>query len=101
MKDYRNPFKFRSSEQQDQQGLIRFLRTFGADVLDLLPEDLWELPLVIRSAPGGGKTSLLRTFTVEAIEAISSGAEEMDELGQRLEDLRAVEGGGPPCSEQS
>ena len=95
MKDYRNPFKFRSSEQQDQQGLIRFLRTFGADVLDLLPEDLWELPLVIRSAPGGGKTSLLRTFTVEAIEAISSGAEEMDELGQRLEDLRAVEGGRP------
>lgn len=95
MKDYRNPFKFRSSEHQDHQGLIRFLRTYGADVLDLLPEDPWSLPLVIRSAPGGGKTSLLRTFTTESLNVISSGAEDMEELEQRLQDLSALDGRKP------
>ena len=91
MRSYRNPFRYRTSEQQQQQGLQRFLRTYGADVLDLLPEELWDRPLVIRSAPGGGKTSLLRAFTVDAVQAIAARPDDFDELHRRLVDLGVLE----------
>lgn len=95
MKSYRNPFRARTSEQQQQQGLHRFLRTYGADVLDLLPDDLWDLPVVIRSAPGGGKTSLLRVFTVEALQVIASRPDEFDDLHRRMIEIGALESAGP------
>ena len=95
MRSYRNPFRYRTSEQFHQQGLHRFLRTYGADVLDLLPEELWDRPLVIRSAPGGGKTSLLRAFTADALQTIASRPDEFDELYRRMSDLGAIEGGRP------
>jgi hypothetical protein len=91
MRSYRNPFRYRTSEQQQQQGLQRFLRTYGADVLDLLPEELWDRPLVIRSAPGGGKTSLLRAFTVDSLQAIASRPDDFDELHRRMVDLGVLE----------
>lgn len=94
MRSYRNPFRYRTSEQQDQQGLQRFLKTYGADVLDLLPEELWDRPLVIRSAPGGGKTSLLRAFEVETLQLVLSRPEEFDDLHRRMNDLGVIENEG-------
>lgn len=91
MRSYRNPFRYRTSEQQQQQGLQRFLRTYGADVLDLLPDELWDRPLVIRSAPGGGKTSLLRAFTIDALQLIAARPDDFDELHRRMIDLGALE----------
>ena len=95
MKSYRNPFRARTSEQLQEQGLHRFLRTYGADVLDLLPDDPWDRPVLIRSAPGGGKTSLLRAFTVEALQAIAARPDDYEDLHRRMSDLGAVDVSGP------
>lgn len=56
----RNPFRIRASQRSvsDEQ----FVRLFGSSALEVLEEldDPWSEPLFIRSAPGGGKTTLLR-----------------------------------------
>lgn len=67
MKDVRNPFRLQTAESIDSDA--DFLRLFGPGVLDLLPEDaLRGRPLFIRSAPGGGKTSLLKLFTPSVLQ---------------------------------
>ncbi len=91
MKAYRNPFRTRTQEQLDQQGLLRFLRTYGADVLDYLPDELWDRPLVVRSAPGGGKTSLLRVFTSAALDAIQTRPTDFEDLYQHMLELGAID----------
>lgn len=55
MRSYVNPFRARTSEQVAHQGLDRYLRSFGADALDLLPDELWDRLVLIRSAPGRGR----------------------------------------------
>lgn len=93
MKSYRNPFRYRTSEQESRQGLQRFLRTFGPGALDLLPEGLWDRLVVIESAPGAGKTSLLRTFTVEALTEIAKNPEDYVDLHARMTGPGVIEGG--------
>jgi hypothetical protein len=67
MKDIRNPFRLQTAESIDSDA--DFLRLFGYGVLDLLPNDaLSGRPLFIRSAPGGGKTSLLKLFTPSVLQ---------------------------------
>ena len=95
MKSYRNPFRARTSEQMQQQGLHRFLKTYGADVLDLLPDDPWDRPVLIRSAPGGGKTSLLRVFTIDALQAVIARPDDYEDLHRRMSDLGALDVTGP------
>lgn len=69
MKDVRNPFRLQTAESIDSDS--NFLRLFGHGVLDLLPEDaLTGRPLFIRSAPGGGKTSLLKLFTPSVLQHV-------------------------------
>lgn len=59
----RNPFRLRASKRSvhDEQ----FVRLFAAGALDLLNdvEDPWSGVVFLRSAPGGGKTTLLRLLT--------------------------------------
>jgi hypothetical protein len=58
----RNAFSIRTSEQSAPDEI--FARYFAPEVLAVLPEDLFATSaLVLRSSPGGGKTSLLRMFT--------------------------------------
>ncbi len=62
MRDLRNPFRLQHSESIETD--VEFLNLFEPAVLDILPPDASKgHPLFIRSAPGGGKTSLLRVFT--------------------------------------
>lgn len=62
MKEIRNPFRMRTAENLEQEQI--FLKLFGEQVLDVLPEnDLWTKRQIFSSAPGGGKTSILRLFT--------------------------------------
>ncbi len=69
MKDVRNPFRLQTAESIDSDA--DFLRLFGHGVLDLLPDDaLSGRPLFIRSAPGGGKTSLLKLFTPSVLQHV-------------------------------
>ena len=59
MRGVRNPFRLTTAESIETDA--DFLRLFGPGVLDLLPEGATSGQLLfIRSAPGGGKTTLLR-----------------------------------------
>ncbi|WP_216922903.1 hypothetical protein [Synechococcus sp. CCAP 1479/9] len=91
MKDVRNPFRLQTAESIDSDA--DFLRLFGFGVLDLLPaEALTGRPLFIRSAPGGGKTSLLKLFTPSVLQHLMrvKGNETVKELFGKLKGLGAV-----------
>ena len=67
----RNPFYLRATEQITDD--YSFLKYFSPDVLDLFKSDgmeVWDKPLVIRSSPGGGKSSLLRAFSAELLAKV-------------------------------
>ena len=93
MRPHWNPFRSRSSEQQ--RDVRSFLRNFGAGVLELLPETLWDRPLVIRSAPGGGKTSLMRLFTADSLTQIADRRDDFQTLASLLDELGAFHNGRP------
>lgn len=89
--DVRNPFRLQTAESIGSDA--DFLRLFGYGVLDLLPEDaLTGRPLFIRSAPGGGKTSLLKLFTPSVLQHLVAmkGNEAVKELFGKLKGLGAV-----------
>lgn len=68
----RNPFYIRTAEQAETEE--QFLSLFSLEVLDLLPEDgSWNRFLPIESAPGGGKSTLLRLFTPTVLTTIANG----------------------------
>ena len=91
MKDVRNPFRLQTAESIDSDS--DFLRLFGHGVLDLLPEDaLSGRPLFIRSAPGGGKTSLLKLFTPSVLQHLVAmkGNDAVKDLFVKLKGLGAI-----------
>jgi hypothetical protein len=93
MKDLRNPFRLQAAEHIESD--TDFLKLFGPGVLDLLPEIApFARPQFIRSAPGGGKTSLLKLFTpsvLHALIALRDYEEGYRELFQRLKQLDVVD----------
>src|SRR5262245_25921733 len=93
MRPHWNPFRSRSTEQQ--RDVRSFLRNFGAGVLEMLPETLWDRPLVIRSAPGGGKTSLMRLFAADSVIQVADHQDDFPALASRLEDNGALRDGRP------
>jgi hypothetical protein len=97
MRSYVNPFRSRTSEQVAQQGLDRYLRTFGPDALDLLPDELWERPLIIRSAPGAGKTSLLRAVSADALRVLALRRSAYEDLVRQLQAIGALDAAGRPA----
>ena len=68
MRELRNPFRWRASE--NIVGDSTFLRLFGVKALEVLPQDPWSRLMVLRSAPGGGKTTLMRVFTPSALSTL-------------------------------
>jgi hypothetical protein len=91
VKEVRNPFLLQTAESIDSDS--DFLRLFGHRVLDLLPDDaLTGRPLFIRSAPGGGKTSLLKLFTPSVLQnlVVMKANEATKDLFSKLKALGAV-----------
>lgn len=99
MKTPRNPFRLRRSESIDSDAT--FLSLFEPGILDVLPADAWkERVQVIRSAAGGGKTSLMRLFAPGALQTLHAmhmhrTDEQITELFQKLKELGAIDEGGP------
>src|SRR6266851_3295968 len=96
MRESRNPFRLRASESIESDGT--FLRLFGPGMLDLLaPGEEWDKPQVFRSAPGGGKTSLLRLFTPGVLSTLYAQrrVEDLKELWDRMTSLGVVDEDGP------
>jgi hypothetical protein len=67
----RNPFRLRASQRsvRDEQ----FVKLFAAGALDLLndADDPWSSLVYLRSAPGGGKTTLLRLLTPGPLKKVA------------------------------
>ena len=96
MREARNPFRLRASEHIESD--TTFLHLFEPAMLDLLPkEQLWERVRIFRSAPGGGKTSLMRLFTPHVLLTLHAYRTTNDykELYNRLQDLGAISEAGP------
>ena len=93
MRPHWNPFRSRSTEQQ--RDVRSFLRNFGAGVLEMLPKTLWDRPLVIRSAPGGGKTSLMRLFAADSLIHIADRRDDFQILASLLDEVGAFHHGRP------
>lgn len=92
----RNPFYMRFAEQIDSD--LVFLQLFSPEVIDVLPADhIWDRTNILRSAPGGGKTSLLRVFAPGSLVALtlSRSDDRYKELFVRLRSLGAVDDQGP------
>lgn len=88
-----NPFRLRYTEQQ--RDTAAFVRTFGVDMLDVLPgdESIWDRLVVIRSASGAGKTSTLRVLTPDSLRRIlqtASHDEGARDLKKALERVGAL-----------
>lgn len=88
MTTYNNPFRHRASEQQ--RDLRSFLRTFGPGALRFLPEAIWDRLVVLRSAAGAGKTSLMRVFTAESIATLLESPDSFKELTEELTRLEVL-----------
>jgi hypothetical protein len=96
MREPRNPFRLRASEHIESDAT--FLRLFEPAMLDLLPrEQLWERVRILRSAPGGGKTSLMRLFTPPVLLTLHAyrTRDDCKELYSRLQDLGVIGEAGP------
>lgn len=94
MRSYRNPFRSRASEQF--RDTIGFLSHVGEDILDLLnPDVIWDRPLILRSAPGGGKTTLLRLLSIDSLVGVSGRRVDFRELTSRLGSIGAIDDTGP------
>lgn len=95
MREPRNPFRLRASENIDVDAT--FVRLFGPGVLDMLKGDERLATRIIRSAAGGGKTSLLRLFTPGPLLQLHAhrAQEEYVDLFERMKALGAVSDQGP------
>ena len=96
MREPRNPFLMRMSEQIASD--TTFLRLFGSGVLDFVPnEEAFSRPVIFRSAPGGGKTSMLRVFTPSSLIHLYSNrsGDDFRELYLKMKALGAIDESGP------
>lgn len=67
----RNLFRVRTAGRSVEDG--GFLRFFGPTALDFFdPDDMWGRTKIIRSARGGGKTSILRIFSPRSLLAVAA-----------------------------
>ncbi len=88
----RNAFAIRTSETSSPDEV--FSRYFAPEVLSILPSDLFATSaLVLRSAPGGGKTSLLRIFAPGPLSQVIRNRKMAphDEIYRSLAQLGVVE----------
>jgi len=92
----RNPFRYRASEQA--YGEDQFLSLFGPAAIGLLThEPIWDRLVLFESAPGGGKTTLLRLFTPGVLRRLyrNRATDDDRKLFNRLLDLGALSQEGP------
>jgi hypothetical protein len=94
MRDSRNPFRLRRSENIDTD--TTFITLFEPGILDVLADHgLPRTVQLIRSAAGGGKTSLLRLFTPSVLRRLHARRFDESELFSRLEAIGAIDDTGP------
>ena len=77
-----NPFYTRASDNFDAEE--KFIKLFSPEILSIFSEHpIWHAVNIIRSSPGGGKTTLLKIFTPRVLRAIKN-AKNHDEHAKDL-----------------
>ena len=92
----RNPFRMRATEHVG--GDWSFVSMFGIGAIDVMDADsMWTNMQIIRSARGGGKTSILRIFSPKSLKEIHANRLKPEAAGMynRLCDLGALSEDGP------
>lgn len=92
----RNPFRVRATEYVE--GDWNFVSLFGLNALDVFDvNNMWTNIQIIRSARGGGKTSILRIFSPRSLNEIyaSRNSTNIKKLHNKLKDLGALSDEGP------
>lgn len=84
----RNPFRIRASQRSTSDD--EFVRLFGAGALDVIQsfDDPWGGLVFLRSAPGGGKTTLLRILTPRPLKLADSLADTHQQVRATRDMLR-------------
>lgn len=91
----RNLFRVRTAEHFGEDD--GFLRLFGPTALDFFdPNDMWGRTRIIRSARGGGKTSILRIFSPRSLRTVAAMSRDpkMAPIHEKLCHLDALGGDG-------
>lgn len=91
MNEQDNPFKYRHEDQIVKDPI--FLKLFGTQIIDLIPEDsLIKKANIFVSTPGGGKSSLFRIFRPSSLSLIVKFHENEDyiELFQKLKERNVI-----------
>ena len=93
----RNPFRVRASSRgvNDEQ----FVKMFAASAIEIMkePKNPWQGLVYVRSAPGGGKTSILRMLTPGPLRrAIALGDDQRYRaIREALQDASVLDGNTP------
>ena len=93
----RNPFRIRAAQRSisDEE----FVKLFGSGVFDVMKEieNPWEGLVFLRSAPGGGKTTLLRLLTPRPLQLVRrmDDAPQVKSTQERLIEAGAISSAGP------
>jgi hypothetical protein len=100
-----NPFLYRAADTRSGSMAEdrNFVNLFASSALDLIKEEmegkeLWELPLLLISAPGGGKSSLMRIFSASSMRYIQETISinpNIQSLAKKMEELGAFKDGQP------
>lgn len=89
MKIDKNPFLTRASEYIDLDD--KFIKLFSPEILNIFNDyPIWNTVNVFRSSPGGGKTTLLKIFTVKILKNIKERCrydEQCEEIFKILQEL--------------
>lgn len=91
---YPNPFRTRHSEAASRN-LGMFTATFAPEVLHALPAPPFEQFYVLRSAPGAGKTSLMKCLTASSLSYIHQHRSKASSLCAFLTEFGVMGPGGP------
>ncbi|OOQ61921.1 ORC-CDC6 family AAA ATPase [Mucilaginibacter pedocola] len=93
-----NPFYTRASDNIDTED--RFIKLFSSEILQIFKEyPIWNAVNVLRSSPGGGKTTLFKIFTPKVLNAIKVSRSHDDhakELFGALQSLDIFDKKGQP-----
>lgn len=90
----RNPFRSTKVESLESHDL--FLKLFQPIALGALGPNPWDSVMRIKSAQGGGKTSLLRVLSPECLLRVSEGTStHLAEIAEQLKALGAIGDGRP------
>lgn len=86
----RNPFRIRASQRSTSDD--EFVSLFGAGALDVIQsfDDPWGGLIFLRSAPGGGKTTLLRLMTPRPLKRTATLAEANQQVKATRDALREI-----------